>query len=210
MLTIQRVGKETVVGWDGNHPHHAKLRHVSLGEFNSTSPHPWMLAKEWSTVVGRVYFDDGKSKADVLATRPVGGKDRTKNQMTMVVEEEEEEVVMDPYKVVCVCQVQVEQANGSFQNEIVIRDHAMKLRPLPTNETKSKLPTRRSLSEAMQDRRHAKSERRAVADAAAAAVAAAEAAAAAASMAASLAIKVDGEEINSAGVVEMEKKNRNN
>ena len=82
-----------------------------------------MLAKEWSTVVGRVYFGDGKSKTDGLATRPASGKDRTKNQTTMVVDEEVEEVVMDPYTIHAACAQKQRSADGHAQRHMHGQTH---------------------------------------------------------------------------------------
>ena len=56
ILTVQRVGHDSVVGWDGNYPKDAKLRHCPLAEFNPKSQNPWRLDLQLSSVIGCVYF----------------------------------------------------------------------------------------------------------------------------------------------------------
>ena len=131
ILTVQRVGHDSVVGWDGNYAQEAKLRHCPLAEFNPKASHSWHLESTLSKVIGCVYFDNSPTD--------------------------------DPFKVVCVCQ-QESPSTQSSQSKytIVVRDHALRVRSFPVAENTAaqgginSVITRRSLSEAMQDRQRMK------------------------------------------------------
>ena len=103
IITVQRVGKDSVIGWDGSSPDIAKVKHCDLEEFNPKALHGWRHAAALSAIVDKVFFEDPSRRHNA-------------------------------FKVMCVCQREVPGfgAPGAKKTEIVIRDHEMEIRPLPS------------------------------------------------------------------------------
>ena len=55
IITVQRVSKDSVIGWDGNAPDLPKVRHCDLEEFNPKAPHAWKHDLALSSIVDKVF-----------------------------------------------------------------------------------------------------------------------------------------------------------
>ena len=121
IITIQRVEKDCVIGWDGNEPFVPKLKHCSLEEFSVKNPHAWHYDAALSGRVDKIFFQDPDNLSDPF------------------------KVVC-----ICKKNISVPEINNSQKDKIVVRDHNMMIRELPDRNMNTLTGTMyRSLSEAL-------------------------------------------------------------
>ena len=58
MITIIRVGREDIVGWDGNSTEAGKKRHCMLEDFEAQSNIPWRREHRLSELIGEIFKCD--------------------------------------------------------------------------------------------------------------------------------------------------------